>query len=306
MLGTATAIIAGFGGPLHPAFDTLSNFRLHLSAGLVLLAVAWSFRCSRAPAFIFALIGFFGVASASSGLPLQPGTYHPQGDETVHTAFVMNLRWNNPGKEAIAQRILELDPDIVLLTEHSYGWADALRPLDERYPHKLDCPEWGIIGGSTILSKFPPSQNASPTYCGFYASAGFTGYQINGQPVTLGIVHLRWPWPASGPEMIDRLEPALRELPENALIAGDFNSATWTHSVRRFARMGALDVVDGIGPTWAPGFVIGGSYLQFPRWTGLPIDNAMAKGNVRIVSAKRLEDLGSDHLPIVIEFVVSR
>ena len=38
------------------------------------------------------------------------------------------------------------------------------------------------------------------------------------------------------------------------------------------------------------------------RFAGLPIDNVFSKGNILIHSAKRLESVGSDHLPVLIEF----
>lgn len=304
MLGTTAVIAAGFGGPLHPALDTLSNFRLHLSIGLALLAAIWSLRCSRAPALVFALIGFFGVASSSSGLPLPLARHHPAGAETVHTAFVMNLLWNNRDIPAVMNKIAELEPDILLLTEYSERWGLAIAQLSQRYPHQMQCPEWGRVGGSITLSKFPLSGENGNNRCGDYASAGFAEFMVGETPVTYGIVHLRWPWPASGPVQIDALEPVLSELPDNVLVAGDFNSVTWSHAVKRFARMGGLAIVEGIGPTWGPSLTIAGRRFEWPPALGLPLDNAMAKGAVKIVSAKRLEPLGSDHLPILIEFVV--
>ena len=303
MLGTAAVIAAGFGGPLHRALDTLSNFRLHLSAGLALLAAIWSLRCSRAPALVFALISFFGVASSSAGLPLPLARHNPAGGETVHTAFVMNLLWNNSDIPAVMRKITELEPEILLLTEYAHQWIPPVAELAKRYPYTSHCPEWAQIGGSIILSTFPLAGDGTER-CSDYAGAGFADFVIGDVAVTLGIVHLRWPWPAGGPRQIDNLEPMLGALPENVLVAGDFNSVTWSHAVKRFARMGGLSIVEGIGPTWGPSFTIAGRRFEWPQALGLPIDNAMAKGAVRIVSARRLEPLGSDHLPIVIKFVV--
>ncbi|TGR60157.1 AP endonuclease, partial [bacterium M00.F.Ca.ET.194.01.1.1] len=38
------------------------------------------------------------------------------------------------------------------------------------------------------------------------------------------------------------------------------------------------------------------------RYAGLPIDQVFSKGGVTIHSATRLEDAGSDHLPVLVEF----
>jgi len=37
-------------------------------------------------------------------------------------------------------------------------------------------------------------------------------------------------------------------------------------------------------------------------YVGLPIDQVFSKGEVAILSAKTLESVGSDHLPVLVEF----
>lgn len=308
MLGTTVLVGAGFAGALHPAFDTLSNFRAHLSGGLVVLAFLWSLRCSRVPAIAFALAGFLGIAASAPGLPLQPEIRTAAGHTTVHTAFVLNLRWNNQQKDAVITEIRRLDPDLVMVTEYSGQWARILDQFGKNYPVRMRCASNRNRGGAAIFSKLPLADGRSgfvePCICGFYGSALIDDFTAGGKPFSLGMIHLRWPWPASGPELIDQLLPDLHALPEDALIAGDFNSVTWSHSVRRFAEAGALDVVGGIGPTWRPTLTISGRQLKWPFALGLPIDNVMEKGAVRVLRTERLDDLGSDHLPVWIEFTV--
>ncbi|WP_352977634.1 hypothetical protein [Mesorhizobium sp. M1378] len=52
-----------------------------------------------------------------------------------------------------------------------------------------------------------------------------------------------------------------------------------------------------VGPTWL--------YRRLPdflRFAGLPIDQVFSKGAIIIRSASKLEDTGSDHLPVLVEF----
>ena len=51
------------------------------------------------------------------------------------------------------------------------------------------------------------------------------------------------------------------------------------------------------GPTW-----LQIKLPDFLRFAGLPIDQVFSKGAVLIHSASRLEDTGSDHLPVMVEF----
>jgi len=302
MLGLAGAIAAGFFGFVHPAFDTFANFRLHFSVALIALAAVWSFRCSRMPAIVFALIGLAGVALSAPGLPLAGYQVRPSGGEKVYRLFSMNLLWDNPTPERVMDAISASDADILFLTEASANWQDDFTSLRGDYPYFFHCAEWHRVGGSVILSRFFIRHDRD--FCGDYASLGLTTLLIGNKVVTAGVAHLRWPWPASGPRQIDALEPRLAATGANALIAGDFNSVTWSYGVRRFAAAGGLHIVTGIGPTWGPTLGRAGHGLQWPQRLGLPIDNAMTRGAIRVISTRRLAPAGSDHLPLLIEFVV--
>ncbi|MCG6857087.1 MAG: endonuclease/exonuclease/phosphatase family protein, partial [Salaquimonas sp.] len=304
MLGLAAGIAVGFFGFVHPFFDTIANFRLHFSVGLLVLAALWSFRCSKAPSIVFALIGFGGLFTCASGLPLTSYSNVPSGGERVYRLFAMNLLYNNRTPGRVVDAIRQTDPDILYLTEVSEYWLDDIAALRKRFPHFFHCAEWETIGGSVILSRLPIDR--SNFYCGDYASLGQVTIEIEGRKVAAGVVHLRWPWPASGPRQINELEPRLKQIGPDALLAGDFNSATWTWAVRRFAKAGDLNLVKGIGPTWGPTLGPDNQTIYWPSRLGLPIDNVMTKGAIRIVSVRRLPRLGSDHLPLLIEFVVRK
>lgn len=302
MLASATAVLAGFLGFVHPFFDTLSNFRLHLSVLLGLLAVLWLLRCSRIPALLFALVAFAGIAGSTQGLPLRTNPARALPSEPVYRLFVMNLRWSNPAPQKVVASVARHDPDIIMLTEYSPSWARRLAGLEAEYPHAFRCPTVPLVHGSLILSRVPMVRDGD--FCGEESSLVLTTAMIGGRPVSLGMVHLRWPWPASGPRQIGQLSPVLAAIGPDAIVAGDFNSASWTHSVERFHRAGRLRAVDGIGPTWGPNLKVGGLRLQWPQWLGLPIDNAAVKGAVDVVSVRTLAPAGSDHLPVLLEFVV--
>jgi endonuclease/exonuclease/phosphatase (EEP) superfamily protein YafD len=51
------------------------------------------------------------------------------------------------------------------------------------------------------------------------------------------------------------------------------------------------------GPTWLYRML-----PEFLRFAGLPIDRVFAKGDVIVHSVATLEAVGSDHLPVLVEF----
>lgn len=300
MTGITAIIIAGFFGAVHPAFDTLSNFRLHLAVLLIALAAIWALRFNRPVAAAFTLAGLAAIATSLPGLPALHNEVQAARSGETYRLFSMNLYWANPTPGIVVEKIMEMDPDFVFLIEYSKKWQRQISKLDAKYPNQSRCPTSGTRGGTIILSKFPFSTDRD--YCGEYGSFSLRAVQIGASTVTLGVVHLRWPWPASGPRLIDAQLPELRSIGGDAIIAGDFNSVTWSHSLERFADAGKLAIVENIGATWGPSLTVAGHYLQFPQRLGLPIDNVMVGGGVRVSHAGTLDHLGSDHLPILVVF----
>ncbi len=293
--GTSVGILAGFLGFLHPALDTAAHFRLHLAAGLGVLALAAIGMRARKAGAAAMLLALAATASCWQAFPGFSAPAAAQGK--LHSLLFFNMRFDNPEPGNVIDMIRRTDADLVLLTEYSRMWEPRLVALHSAYPHRYHCAEWRDVGGTMIFSRFA----FEPGYCHAYAALGLVQVDIDGAPVTIGAVHMRWPWPASGPRQLRELRPVLEGMGPDALVAGDFNATVWSDSVARFARHGELEIVPGIGPTW----MISQVPASLTRFTGLPIDNVLAKGAVTIVSAKTLPPQGSDHLPILVTFIVN-
>lgn len=299
LLGLITGCILGFFGAAHPALDTIAHFRWHLGLGLLAWAILGAvFRVSRLPviALFFAGLAIW-LSNAGNRYTLDKDLGRFEGLES-HTMLTFNLRYNNRQKPAVMKQLSEVNADILALTETSREWAPVLETLRSSYPHMFHCPEWSAIGGSMIWSKFPLRNDNE--YCHAYAALGLSEVQIGGRWIPVGITHLRWPWPASGPEQIEALRPRLAALGPDAIISGDFNATTWSYAIRQFAGHANMRVTTGFGGTWM--------YAKLPNWLapffGLPIDNVMAKGDVVVTDVSALPAHGSDHLPLLIRFVL--
>jgi len=303
-IGFTLGLALSFLNAMHPAFDTLANFRYHFAIATLMLSTLWLFNRQYQIALTTALVAIFALNSVLSGLPIQQ--YLPRTkptiitDERVYSLIAFNIKFNNEDRSRVVDMVLREDPDIFMALEFSHLWSDQLYRLKQSYKHVYNCTEWKHIGGSYIFSKFPFIQNQE--YCHDYAALGTKQVQLDNVKITIGIVHLRWPWPASQPKQIEALKPYLNTLEENALIIGDFNAATWTHAIRSFAKAGNLRVINNIGMTWLHELLP----ISLSKWIGLPIDNAMTKGKVNVISAKSLAPEGSDHLPLKIEFVIRK
>jgi endonuclease/exonuclease/phosphatase (EEP) superfamily protein YafD len=93
--------------------------------------------------------------------------------------------------------------------------------------------------------------------------------------------------------------PHLAKLGRTALLAGDMNAAPWSAAVARVAEAGGLTLVPSPGATWLSRR-LPDSFRSF----GLPIDQVFSKGDVQVNSVRALEDSGSDHRPVLVEFSI--
>jgi endonuclease/exonuclease/phosphatase (EEP) superfamily protein YafD len=295
-MGAIAGVALGFAGSLHPAFDTIAHFRWHFSLmllALVLLGLMLKIR--RAP-FIMMVFAAIGIWQSGAGNRMgQPDPAVPI-DGKSHQLLHFNLRFDNPQKSEVLAFIRSTNADILSLSETSRQWEPLLATLGDLYPYLFHCPEWSKIGGVMILSKFPMGQDKD--YCHDYAAIGLTEIEIDGQWIEVGTAHMRWPWPASGPQQLTALRPQLEKIGTNAIIAGDFNATTWSWAMQRFASYSGMRIVRGFGGTW----IHKALPAALAPWLGLPIDNVLAKGNIVITRTMTMPPVGSDHLPLLITF----
>lgn len=297
VLGSAFGLITGYLGFLHPLFDTASNFRMHLGLGLLLglPIILWlSHIWVRMTAV---LVCAFALGGSINGISFDPLAGSPTvKSEGSIRLIAHNILFDNLLGYELPARLSAYDPDILFVTEISDYWDEQVRLWKVEFPHFHYCPEWQNSSGSYIFSKFPIASEGQ--YCQAYSAFMISPLMIDGSRIDIGGAHFRWPWPASGPEQISQAQPAIEALFDDSLVVGDFNSVPWSYSLQRIREFGGLSLHNGVGPTWL--FQILPEFMR--QWVGLPIDNVLKKGAVEIISTQRLPSLGSDHMPVMIDF----
>lgn len=315
MLVFSVAVVAGFFGTLHPAFDSFAHFRAHLAVLMALCALpllATSFRLEAATALLFAVAAFATTSNALSVPRLWPvqAAYEAEagdqavpgdqavypGDQAVYRLLQMNLRFNNPTPEKVLSLIGRTQPDVITLNEVSDMWEAKLGHLASAYPHRILCPYPNGLFGVALLSRRPFAAGTQPR-CDRRGAMAIATVDFGGTDVDVAAIHLTWPWPRNQSRQIGGLSEEFASLGETSIMAGDCNAVPWSAAVRRVAGLGKLTVAPSPGPTWL--------YIKLPeflRFAGLPIDLVFSKGAVLIHSVSRLEGTGSDHLPLMVEF----
>ena len=82
----------------------------------------------------------------------------------------------------------------------------------------------------------------------------------------------------------------LARLDSSRLVVGDFNATPWSADLRAFVTENGLSGVNTLA-TW-------------PVWlgfAGIPIDHAFVSHDLRILTFETGPDIGSDHLPLLID-----
>ncbi|MCX7303291.1 MAG: endonuclease/exonuclease/phosphatase family protein [Hyphomicrobiales bacterium] len=302
MLPLSLALVGGFFGSFHPAFDSLAHFRIHCAAALILLAPFLLItRGLRWNGLLAAVLGVWAILNIT-GIAIIPGLGTVQASQEpkdglapVYRLMQINLRFNNPEPGKVLSLIGRIRPDVLTLEEVSPMWTEKLALLESAYPYRLACKLDGYVGGVSILSLRPFAEGAEGQCLadGAFASAPI---DFGGRLVDVAVMHLHWPWPFDQMNQIKDLTPSLAGLAGSAILAGDLNAVPWSAASARVAEAAGMKAIGPMRPTWL--------YRRLPeflRFAGLPIDRVFAR-EVAVLSVETLEAVGSDHLPVLVHF----
>ncbi len=303
-LALSLPLVAGFLSRVHPAFDTLAHLRVHLAVLLLLVAlVLIAIPGFRLNGLVAAALGA-GAILTVNGLSVIPGmrpvqAAHDAGEGPTYRLMHLNLRFNNPEPGKVLSLIGRLRPDVVTLAEVSPMWAEKLALIESAYPYRLLCSLDGYAGGVAILSVRPFAEG-SQNQCmegGVFAKAAV---DFGGRTVEVGALHLHRPWPYGQWEQLQDALPMLGTLGGTAILAGDLNATPWSAASAEVGEAAGMTPAGPYSPTW--------QWRRLPEWlrfAGVPIDRVFTKGDVAVRSVETGEWVGSDHLPVLMEFTLA-
>lgn len=290
-LAACAALITGHLGSLHPALDSASHFRMHLAVVAILSAAASLAAGSQ----------FIGILTLAIAVASTAATY--RGDVSAHAGPLANntatyrlMQFNvhprNRTLDAVGELIASADPDILVLQESSALLRDRGDRLRETYPHSIVCGSG--VPDVAILSKQVFEAGGASCHD---SSLAIATLHLDGHRLDVASIHVTWPWPRRQYAHIRSLRHDLSGLGSTAILAGDLNAVPWSHAASEVMRHAGMTRSESLGPTWI--------FRVWPRAltsVGLPIDHVMSKGNVAILSARKLNSVGSDHTPVLVEF----
>lgn len=286
----------GFLGKFSWFLDLFSHFRVQYMLGLGFLGLLLFLRGYRKAAAVFiafALINF-GIV-----LPLYFGGQEvPANAGSPLRVMFLNVGTDSGDTERVGRLVQDIDPDILVLEEISSQWMSDLKALEKSHPHsQVQTREDNF--GIGLFSKFPLVDSGIIDIGGGVPSIVATIVAEQGE-VRIIATH---PLPPVNGEYSRGRNEQFERLPNHTrsslplILLGDLNVTPWSYHFRRMLkRTGLIDSSQGRGvqATW-------------PRTLPvllIPLDHFLHSSDVFVVEKSIGANVGSDHYPVIVDFVI--
>jgi len=300
---TALAAVALVGMcvvPLVPIWPCMlfEHFRVQYAAGgLVVAGCAAALR----------MRGYFDAAALAALIhliwitPDLGGSPRPiPSDGVPIRVLALNVHTESSSFAQVRQLIEEVRPDVIGLVEVDQRWIDALAPAVAGYVGRLEKPRGDNFGVALYARA---ALDGSIEELGSPLPSVVAGVTVG--DARLGILLIHPPPPISESALdaqvkeLDAVADRARRMPGPVVILGDFNATPWSRPFRRvLARSGLCDSRAGFG--------IEASFPTASAIVRIPIDHVLVSCSIGVRDRHIERDVGSDHLPVLIDLVVPR
>jgi len=207
------------------------------------------------------------------------------------------VRMENDDKMRFHALVKKYNPDIMLINEPDQNWADSIGKLEGDYLHSIKYPidnTYGMI----LLSKLPLTESTLNFLVEYDVPSIFTRITLpSGSKIDFYGVHPKPPIPGSDTYERDTelliIGKKIRETKNPTIVAGDLNDVGWSVTSKLFRKYSGLgDPREGRG--------LYNTYNVFVPLLRYPLDHIFYSREFGLLTLKKLEDIGSDHFPLLI------
>jgi endonuclease/exonuclease/phosphatase (EEP) superfamily protein YafD len=210
-----------------------------------------------------------------------------------------NILTSNTDTPALLALVARENPDVVVLQEPNERWLRELAPLTNSYPVFATWPREDNFGAAIYCKSNALSANIFLLRDPEGLPSSRACIAVGGKTITVIGIHALAPesnaaWHARNGYMRE-LAQSLRTVAGPLVVTGDFNNTPWSAHFQSFLNASGLhDSAQGRGPlpTWPV------SSLALAR---IPLDHCFYSGGVRVLGRRPGPDIGSDHLPLILD-----
>ena len=261
------------------------DFKLAFKIPLLLvLAVAMVYQIQ----FVVVYTPLYKTQAKDSNVPIADSNF---------TLLVSNVRMDNDDKERFQTRVKKYNPDILLINEPDQEWAASISKLDGDFPYSIKYP-FDNTYGMILLSKLPLTETAVNFLVKDDIPSIFTKITLpSGSKIDFYGVHPEPPMPGSDTYERDTelliIAKKIRESNNPTIVAGDLNDVGWSVTSKLFRKYSRLvDPREGRG--------LFNTYNVSVPLLRYPLDHIFYSTDFGLLTLKKLEDIGSDHFPLLI------
>jgi endonuclease/exonuclease/phosphatase (EEP) superfamily protein YafD len=295
-LGLAAACVIAW-IPVWPC-SLLEHFRVqYIGCGLVLAAAgaALNIRGYTDIALIAALI------SALVVVPDVTRTTRPVPPDGAHVRVLsLNVHTEGTSYEQVKRLIADENPDVIGLVEVDQRWLTALAPALTGYTGRIEAPRPDNFGVALyvrgeVTGSADELATPLPTIVAAVGVAGTRFVAIVTHPIP----------PMSGEAVqrqrmqLDMIAARARSAAGPVVVMGDYNATPWSRPFHRMLdRSGLCDSRAGFG--------VQASFPAASWFFRIPIDHVLTSCTIGVRDRRIGRDVGSDHLPVIVDLVVPR
>jgi endonuclease/exonuclease/phosphatase (EEP) superfamily protein YafD len=302
---TWLGMLCGYLGRFHWLLDLANHFVVHYLAVCVVCGV-WSGVRRQ-----WKWLGFSIVTALLLIIRIVPYYVAERGEVAVREVQAsqagirlvsLNLLTSNPHKKAVLQFLEQSDADLLLLMELDRLWQQELIALQQRYPFGGLYPREDNFGIG-LLSRLPITELELQAFDGTRIPSITGIVDWSGHRLQFIGTHPLPPTNASNAAHRDQHFQQLARFVQQSelptVVAGDLNCTSWSvhfNDLLAQSRLRDSRLGKGIQPSWPASLVIG----------GIPIDHVLVSKGIQIGSRRLGPDVGSDHLPVIVQLAPSQ
>lgn len=296
VIGVTMTVVAWF-ARWHWVCDLATHFPLQLAMGGATCTAVQALMRRWRWASVSLVATLLNVWLLAPYLWFAPSTTVPP--EQVHKFISANLLRENLDYERFVQFVRDEKPDVLFVMEMNEAWTQALEVLQDEYPHQKLRPREDAFGVG--LFSRTPFEDVPVILSATGLPSIVTTMELSGQEALFIGTHSLPPMGAANAydrnEQLANIAQFVAQQKQPVVLLGDLNITPWSPYFGDLVRdSGLRDTQHGQGlqPSWP--------WLPWP--CRIPIDHALVSKEVQVIDRRLGPNIGSDHLPVVLEFVL--
>lgn len=221
----------------------------------------------------------------------------PVSPDRTFSLMISNVLQDNKETERLLALIKSRKPNLIVLSETSHDWAEAMEDLHDDYPYRqakvLD-NTYGIM----LFSQLEIVESEIRYLVEDHIPSIFALVKLpSGDTFQLFCIHPTPPVPGENVRSTERDKEILlvgklaKKSPLPVIVSGDLNDVAWSYTNQLFQNTSGL-----LDPRRGRGFY--NTFHAQHRFFRYPLDHVFCSVHFQLVEIERLPDIGSDHFPM--------